>query len=357
MKRLEQQRGFLDLVDGIRDYQAENFDKAQSNWGAWTRQQDDILGCFARSLQANLSSDVEGVSNLYSPDQAPAARQIDLFREISRLPHIDWPRRLTAKLHRTHRQPKTTHLELGIGSGEQAQQIVEASEGQISRVVGVDFDPASVEMSRERFARMSVDFVGIVEPFDHLDWTQLRSIAGDALTVNAAFALHHLSLPEKRRVLQGVASLSPRLLTLIEPSSDHWSADLLTRFVNAYSHFQVVGELIGTLETSVEIRRGLLQFFGREIDDIMRDSPARFERHEQWTFWYGELLRCGMAPLGLESTVADTPMETFQPEVSGPGVATICKRTTPLVSVFAFGKPGPKLVYEPEALKAEPGGS
>lgn len=342
MKHLEVQRGYLDLVSGIRHYQLGNLEAASANWRRHSQPRAQVLSLFAQSLLANVPSQQAETStstNLYDSVLPPGdARQIDLFAEIGKLPYIHWAQRLAASAHGALKTEGTTHIDLGIGSGDFAKSLLQGREASIRRVIGVDLDPASVEQSRKVFRKMGIDFVGISESFDKLDWNQIGLLAGDGpVTINAAFALHHLPLAGKGRALDAIATLKPELVTLVEPSSAHWSADLLTRFVNAFAHFNVVGDLIDERIACPDTRAALLQFFGREITDIMRDSPDRFERHEQWQFWYSEMLKRNLLPRAVDPLTTQQAQQETDVDIPGPGVTNLASGQVHLLSVLAFG--------------------
>jgi len=94
-------------------------------------------------------------------------------------------------------------IDLGIGTGYFTQQFLNHFAG--SRVFGVDGAKAMVELAKERLRSLTsrVDFA--IGDFRQLQ--QLVPGAGTADVVFSAYALHHLSRPDKETVLKHVVEL------------------------------------------------------------------------------------------------------------------------------------------------------
>jgi tRNA (cmo5U34)-methyltransferase len=94
-------------------------------------------------------------------------------------------------------------IDLGIGTGYFSEQFLNHFAN--SRVLGVDGAQAMVELSKERLRSLTsrVDFaIG--------DFRQLQQLVPGAATVDvvfSAYALHHLSRPDKETVLKHVVEL------------------------------------------------------------------------------------------------------------------------------------------------------
>jgi tRNA (cmo5U34)-methyltransferase len=94
-------------------------------------------------------------------------------------------------------------IDLGIGTGYFTEQFLNHFAN--SRVLGVDGAQAMVELARERLRSLTarVDFaIG--------DFRQLQQLVPGAATVDvvfSAYALHHLSKPDKKTVLKHVGEL------------------------------------------------------------------------------------------------------------------------------------------------------
>ncbi len=321
---------FCDLVSGVQAYDAGDRSGAEAYWSTLECSEDPLVRVFARSLLGNLGPAATH-RNLYDGDAAPdGARQIDLFEQLDRLAFFRAARGLVQRAHARSVPPGTTLIDLGMGNGSLTQAIVDACDGRIERVVGVDLDVANVEAAARRF-HGGVPFVGIARPMEQLDEAGLRDLAhGGPVCLNAAFALHHLDLVGKRRVLALASALQPVTCTLVEPHSNHWSADLLTRLVHGFAHFHAVRRAIDASdEIDAEAKGHLVDFFAREVGDIMQDQPKRFERHESWQFWYRALLECGLKPAPF-GDVAVAGVELL------PGAVNVVAEGAHLLSVFAF---------------------
>ena len=94
-------------------------------------------------------------------------------------------------------------IDLGIGTGYFTEQFLNHFAN--SRVLGVDGAQAMVELAKQRLKSLTsrVEFaIG--------DFRQLQQLVPDAATVNvvfSAYALHHLSRPDKETVLKHVVEL------------------------------------------------------------------------------------------------------------------------------------------------------
>ena len=326
---MDESEGFAYLVDGLKAYEAGDRDTALASW---KRAED--CGALPALFAMTLLSNLQGNPRKTNPYQAAPGRndyrQIELFDQIRQLEFVHIAEQLVATVH-SSAPAGSTLLDLGIGRGEATAEVVAASRGAIERVIGVDIDPANVEASRDALSGLDVEYVGLVEDFSKLDWKALRQECGAVVSVNAAFSLHHLDLWSKKHVLAEVAALKPTHVTLVEASSSQASADMLERLIGCYAHYAALWSVIKASTIRRDAQRSVLRFLGREISDIMRDDPVRFQRNEHWNFWYQMLLRAGLRPVGFDPVRLD-------PEVVQllPGAANVHARKTHLVSVFSF---------------------
>lgn len=326
---MEHSEGFARLVDGLERYEAADHDGARASWLS-AEECGPLPALFARTLLVNLGGNYLH-HNPYEADAAHADhRQIDLFDQIRQLEFVHIAHQLVVSAH-TDGPAETTLVDLGIGHGEATAELVSASRGRIVRVIGVDIDPANVEASRELLSSLDVEFVGIVGDLAELDWTNVRSHCTDAVSVNAAFVLHHLDLKGKTAVLAAVSALKPFRFTLVEPSSSHASADMMERLIGCYAHYVALWKAISASTIRRDAQRSVLRFLGREISDIMRDDPVRYLRNEHWAFWYRILLRSGLRPVAF-------PAAQLDPEVVQllPGAANVHAQNTHLITTFSF---------------------
>jgi hypothetical protein len=78
----------------------------------------------------------------------------------------------------------------------------------------------------------------------------------------------------------------------------------------------------------------LAQFVTREIADILRDSPDRNERHEDWLDWYALLAEAGMEPLTFEAPETTAP--GFRIASRLPGALDVWFEDFHQLTVFTF---------------------
>src|SRR5438046_8445519 len=102
--------------------------------------------------------------------------------------------------------PKTAALraiDLGIGTGYFTKQFL--SHFPNSQVLGIDGAQAMVELAKARLTSLASRVEFVIGDFRNLQ--QLAPGAGTAEVVFSAYALHHLSRPDKERVLRAVVEL------------------------------------------------------------------------------------------------------------------------------------------------------
>lgn len=326
---MDESEGFAKLVEGLSHYEAGDYAHARAAWSS-AEECGPLPALFARTLMVNLGADYVPANPYEIRPSRSDYRQIELFEQLRELEFMHIAHQLAVDAH-DDCPPGTTLLELGIGRGEPTAALVGASRGRIERVIGVDIDPENVEASREALSVLDVEFVGIAEDFSALDWEQVRAHCGSSVSVNAAFALHHLDLTGKTTVFAEVAALQPHRFTLVDQSSSHVSSDMLERLVGCYAHYSALWSAILASTVRRDAQRAVLRFLGREIGDIMRDDPVRYQRNEHWAFWYRMMLRSGLQPVAF-------PEASLDPEVVQllPGAANVHARNTHLVTTFSF---------------------
>lgn len=321
--------GFERLVAGLLRYEAGDPDGARESWSQ-AEECGPLPALFARTLRANLDGTYVPANPYEALPGKSDYRQIDLFEQIRELEFIHVAQQLALNVH-ANAPAGTTLLELGIGRGEPTAELVSACRGNIERVIAVDIDPANVEESEDMLSPLDVEFIGVVKDFAELDWGEIRGMCTETVSVNAAFSLHHLDLSAKTTVLEQVAALEPYRVTIVEPSSSQASADMLERLIGCYAHYTALWAVIKASTIRRDAQRPVLRFLGREISDIMRDDPVRYQRNEHWSFWYRMLLRAGLRPVAF-------PPSQLDPEIVQllPGAANVHARNTHLITSFSF---------------------
>jgi ubiquinone/menaquinone biosynthesis C-methylase UbiE len=102
--------------------------------------------------------------------------------------------------------PKTAALraiDLGIGTGYFTKQFL--SHFPNSQVLGIDGAQAMVELAKARLRSLASRVQFVIGDFRKVQ--ELAPGAGTADVVFSAYALHHLSRPDKEKVLRGVVEL------------------------------------------------------------------------------------------------------------------------------------------------------
>ena len=107
-------------------------------------------------------------------------------------------------------------IDLGIGTGYFTQCFL--NKFPSSRVLGIDGAPAMIELAKARLKSSESRVEFVIDDFRKL--LELAPDAGTADIVFSAYALHHLSRPDKERVLS-------RVVELLVPGGWFVNADLI----------------------------------------------------------------------------------------------------------------------------------
>jgi hypothetical protein len=248
-----------------------------------------------------------------------------------------------------------TMLDIGIGNGAQVIKLLDALAGKGGRlksvrVIGVDPVEKNLGAARLRIERAAkkypfeVDFRSLrtlVEELTDDDLQSIRDSAGGNLIINSAFAFHHTGHPlndtrARTELLRRLASLKPRILTLVEPNSNHDTEELTKRVHHSWEHFGNVFALVD--EAAIDASHKYLikgKFFAREIRDIFGVSDHfRCERHELYDSWLLRLFKAGFKPVDLgEVSVGLPPYCRY--DISE-GLVRLNYNDTTIVAVMAF---------------------
>lgn len=270
----------------------------------------------AEALMSRLDRSLVASKNIYIADfDIP---QIDLFYEMATAyPHIYLSHHIAnlALVREVAPLEAVTLLEIGIGKGTQVEQMFEGLARHPRRMtrrvqlIAIDPDPGNLQDAEVRVRTLasrlpfSVDIktrLGLIERMPLESLAPLVASTRGELVINSAYTLHHI-IPSKgdphvrTTVLRKLAALGPRLITLIEPDSDHHEEDLTRRFHNCWTHFMAVFELVDAAPLGPAVRFSIKEkFFGREIRDMFGVADAfRCERHERTEQWELRLARAG----------------------------------------------------------------
>ncbi|MCE9671659.1 GRAS family protein [Myxococcus stipitatus] len=337
-------RTALSSLDALLDVEAEP--------------QDLEYQLFASAIARRLDGPRAGARNPYlQPLCVDGARQIDLFRLL--MTHLPLASCADALANAVlggllAGREEATLLDVGMGQGRQEARLLRgmAARGLLPRrltVVGVDPSAESLaqaeatvnDVARELGATLRFErVVAPVEALSGATWAWLATLPRP-LVVNAAFSLHHVaeapgSGGEARdAVLRHLRAVEPAGLVLCEPDVDHFRAEPLARFANAWNHFTHVFHLLDTLPVPEDERAAIKRFYGREVDDVVGtvDESARCERHERARTWQRRLRRAGFAPLEALERVA-VPLHPALGARREPGLVGLSWRDEPLVAVL-----------------------
>lgn len=229
--------------------------------------------------------------------------QIQLFNIlISKLPFVKYSQGIinTAILDLLKDQSEAVIIDIGIGQGTQMVNILkEAGElKNLERLVIVGIEPfeegiGHAEKNINAFSGklpFELEFIAIREYIEKVDFNMLRGLPAYRI-VNASLALHHIQTSGQRdKILEGINSLNPVALYLIEPNVNHFEPDFYNRFQNCYRHFSHLFNVIDAIDITQDEKNALKLFFGREIEDILgKPENERFEKHEPATHWLKRL--------------------------------------------------------------------
>lgn len=273
---------------------------------------------FARGLAQHLTESGPQQANLYLADLP--VNQIDLFNLLAK--HVPFVS-LSAKIANEclaqfcHNQDEVWLIDIGMGTGRQLVTLLEQlhREQQLPthiHIVGIEPAAESLVIAdstlRAAAQKMgcAIEFLPIcrtAEALSAAEWQAIRARVQHPV-INASFALHHIrdtkdgtlgQIDQRNHVLKQLLTLTPRVLVLSEPNVDHLEPNLRQRLQNCWHHFGTVFHVIDQLPIRSHEKEALkVNFFGREIDDILRpEETLRTERHEPVERWLQRLSDSG----------------------------------------------------------------
>lgn len=284
-----------------------------------------ISRLFARALLARLEGDRSSDGNLYLRSAGPrdmlAAFQLLVHATpLIRFGYLSANAAITAAIQ----DEREVHIiDIGIGGGTQWPFLLHALATRPGgpprvRLTGIDLpcrgpDPEQ----RLRWAgafiggwatRLGVpfEFHGIPASAERVDFGRIAARSSAPIAVNAAFALHHVpdasvqATGNRDAVLSGIRSLSPRVLTLIEPDVEHNALPFLPRLSEAVGHYYAVFQALDALLPRHLAARATIEqvFFGQEVlNVVVGEGAARVERHERRGAWQRRLRMNGFEPV------------------------------------------------------------
>ena len=280
---------------------------------------------FVQALQARLHGDLSGAGNLYSIGESLTEQNMLLTYQIlvEATPLIrfgyDYANRT---LFQALKDDPDIHLvDIGIGMGTQWLDFFDRmanEEHSIEhiRLTGIDL-PFSEAEPLQRLNQMALMFqtkaadLGLnltVHPIaaniETFDFANLALSSGETLAVSATLALHHTPAADavvdvaqsRDAILNRIRQLKPRIMTLIEPDSEHNALPLAQRLPEAFRHYGAIFEALDSLLSDSSRVKRILEndFFGQEIINVIAaEGQARVERHERSDAWRKRLSGLG----------------------------------------------------------------
>jgi len=308
----------------------------------------------AESLLRRIDCTLLSGRNLYlQPEQRS---QIDLFDLLRRaIPAVPQGYAVANQyqLHSLRAARTPALLEIGIGKGAQVLALLEAlarKPGAVERLRILALDPnvsvleestAAIRALAPRlpFAVEVLPLAKLVETCDDDDFARFSGLGEGALTINAAFTLHHTvrrDSESRTRLLSRLRSLRPKVFTLVEPNSDHDTEHLTRRMHHCWQHFAAIFDLVDHSDASPDEKFAIKEgFFGREVRDILGTCDAlRSERHEPLESWLLRLKKAGFVPH--EKIDIDFELPDYCEAINSRGLVRLSYRGVPIVAVFAY---------------------
>lgn len=162
-----------------------------------------------------------------------------------------------------------------------------------------------------RSVRVRFSFRGVAaNTLDEVHPWMLQIAPGEAVAVNSVLQLHRLlASPADLQaqapidaVLDCVASLRPKIFTVVEQEADHNKPGFLDRFTEALFYYSAVFDSLDATSAGASSNAAMAEaYLQREICDIVcHEGAARTERHEPLSRWRDRLGRAGLraVPLG-----------------------------------------------------------
>ena len=248
-----------------------------------------------------------------------------------------------------------TILDIGIGNGGQVKRLLDNLAGKRGKlesvqIIGLDPVEKNLAKARSRLEKAKKDYpfevefqplCSLVEKLNDDEFDSIREMSKGNLVINSAFSFHHTGHPLKDQqtrtdLLRRLASLGPRILTLVEPNSNHDTEELVKRVHHSWEHFGNVFALVD--EAGIDSSHKYLikgKFFAREIRDIFGVSDHfRCERHELYESWLLRLFKAGYKPFDPGDFSVELP-PYCRYDVSE-GLVRLDYNDTTIVAVMAF---------------------
>jgi len=240
-------------------------------------------------------------------------------------------------------------IDLGIGRSVQMQRLLqllnEVPSLQKVTLIGVDIMQQALVHSEQLLThekpnlRFAFDFHllhGVVEKLDFERVLSLIPADHNFVYINASLTLHHVQQAEERDALfRNCKTLSPDLMTLIEPNTSTFTDDFELRMERAIEHFYALYDYTQTLPLRDEEKRSLKTFFGNDFfDPIAHADEARFEKLERGEEWVQRASRAGFSPFVEKESVAVKKIEKIELRIDEEQYTSFCYKGVDLLSLI-----------------------
>jgi hypothetical protein len=319
---------------------------------------------FAESLLRRIDRNLVIRKNIYL--ETFEVSQIDLFYLMCRAyPQVTQGHTIADQFlsHELRQHEKATIFEIGVGKGLQMSQLLrklstDPGKLQELHLVALDPDPQNLADATRSLAEIPLPkglrlhlhpLHSLIENLSPDAMEKIAELTPGRLVVNSAYTLHHTIHPLhnaelRTQILSRINQhLSPRLVTFVEPSSDHDTEHMLKRLTACWEHFGNVFDVIDLAKLEPEMAFTIKEtFFGREIRDIFGTADAfRCERHERYESWLLRLTKAGFRPyLDVPHQQISTDMPSHCTTATSDGLVRMGYKDVHLVAVFAYQSDG-----------------
>jgi hypothetical protein len=340
-----------DLMKVAHNIQQQNFSKAGSLLNSITERaadqesaSDRLTLRFVEAFKAKTEGEGFGAGNLYQGTATVSEHDmISAFRvlvEATPLIRFGYQYANQALISQLKDERRVHLIDIGITPGTQwvsfFEQLAAATPCPPSiHLTGIDVpfsDADPLQRLNEVGTRLAacarqfgIEFTyqPIASYIEKLDVSQITLLPGETLAINATLAMHHTPTADAVRdenhsrdaVLRRLRLLNPKILTLIEPDSEHNALPFVPRVQEAFRHYLAVFEALESVLPQDSKERGVLEnaFFGREVLNVIAaEGPNRVERHERSDSWRRRLTQSGFRLLPFSSQAIEQESQALR---------------------------------------------
>ena len=249
---------------------------------------------FASALKKKLDFNYIEQASVYQGQYDEEDSHIDIFDVLAKVPVFSYSYQIANPLLARYLiesgLAEVAYLDLGLGKGSQAvavMKLVAESDNPPTKftVIGIEPIPESLEAASKaileagKYLPFAVDFVAIAkcaEDVSREEWQDLQQRFGGKVTINAAYALHHIvSEPhegdQRDRLLAQLYLLNPLGFVLLEANANYNIDDFFQRFQSCWEVYGTWFQMVDTLDLLTDVEKMALKavFLSREIEDII----------------------------------------------------------------------------------------